>query len=1504
MRKKTTLFYLILGIFISTGQSVFAQLSQPGIPLGLQDEKAVLINELSWESMPYINIDVLKEEDKIFDTIRGIPFRFGENIDVNINPENAGTWSNFDDGSRFWQLGIKSKGAVSLNFTFENYILPPGAQLFIYTPDGKNVIGAFTELNNQNDGYFATTLLPGDEAIIEYFEPANVIFKGEFNLFRVTHGYRGPGAYFTKGFGDSGSCNLNVACEESEGWEDQIRSVGMLVTGSNGFCTGSLINNAENDATPYFLSANHCFKDAATVVFWFNWQSETCENPSAVPDHDAMSGAVTVAKNATSDFWLMELNQSIPEDYNVYFSGWNRTIESTIEGTVVGIHHPSADIKKFSWAEGGVQAAAYLGNAGSGDTHWRVGPWSGLTTTEPGSSGSPIYDPQGRIIGQLHGGYAACGNLDPDWYGRIGVSWTGGGTDATRLSNWLDPSNTGVEAIFGYDPILDAADPLAPAKIEDLSITAGAEGALLATLTWTNPSITFDGEELTQLDSIKILRNGSLIYVIENPEIGEPVEFTDNTIEISGNYNYTLRATNEAGESPPANFTIYIGEDVPGKVTNIILEDQDNNGYLTWEPPTEGLNGGYFLPTSITHYEIERNQDGATFTVDAPATEFLDETVPGIGFYSYTIVAVNDIGIGGGSTSYLVLLAAEGAVFMYNGSVNTCEGTLFDSGGPNDSYANSENLTLTILPETEGAKINLQFTQFDTEPNYDYLYVYNADQPSDEFLVGQFSGAGVPVALEDITSSHPTGALTFVFNSDGSINRDGWQANVTCFIPSDNDLAAQKLTGNLTPTVGIESIYTVMVTNPGFLAQSEYNVYMETETGQILATVPGTEIEPGQSIDFQLPWTPSQIYEGNLIVKGRVELIDDSNFGNNETNALEIIVLPEGLQVISIGTGDELPSYRIPFDFYWKNSLAQTIYYEDELTIDEGSITGIVFYNQFSSNPGKKPIKVYLQHTDLDEMTGGFIPVTDSELVYEGSIDFPSGENSIFIPFITEFQYTGGNILLTTYREFEDQYFATDDKFFITTTPSKPNRTIQFNSDSQLINPENPPTSGSINFRDAIANTGLYFQSSVGPALHPVTFSVDMTDVPYIYFNPEEDQVFLAGSMTEWDEPGANPENQLMTPSDDNASIYTLTLELEEGDYSYKYFINTGWEGGEWPGEPNREMSVTEEMVISDIFAMGDWEYASLQIIHNSAGGAPLPVDVYANGRMIVPGLKFRYATEFLSMPAAREYSLSITPSGSGRENAIISEMVSFNTDAVNIFIVSGLASEQGFNPYQPLELFVAEGRMKAVSETNTDLLLFHGSTDAPGVSFWNNEQSSTLASINYGNFAGYLELPTDNYLLDMMDFDSQNLLEVYFAPLLDLELSGEAITVVASGFLIPENNNNWPGLGLWVATKEGGKLIQLPLVTNTENFLLQNGEINLYPNPARDYITISSTFLMQKILIMDIKGTIVYQKDNATNEFTMSTSHLEAGLYFLQVQSEKGVDIIKLIINNQVLRK
>ena len=196
-------------------------------------------------------------EDSVNERYKDIPWRFGENIPVSFDLKNSGRWDVLPNGDRIWRLGIKCPGAYTINLTFDNYHLPPGATLFEYNIDRSQVIGAFTDFNNREDSVFASTLVKGEEIMIEYYEPPDHAFPGQLHLNRVMHGYRDAYGY-VKAFGDAGSCNNNVHCPEVAAWQNQVRSACMLVSGGNGFYSGSLVNNTSQDGTPYILTANHC----------------------------------------------------------------------------------------------------------------------------------------------------------------------------------------------------------------------------------------------------------------------------------------------------------------------------------------------------------------------------------------------------------------------------------------------------------------------------------------------------------------------------------------------------------------------------------------------------------------------------------------------------------------------------------------------------------------------------------------------------------------------------------------------------------------------------------------------------------------------------------------------------------------------------------------------------------------------------------------------------------------------------------------------------------------------------------------------------------------------------------------------------------------------------------------------------------------------------------------------------------------------------------------------
>lgn len=451
--KRSGLFICIIVLLVPV-PGLFAQLSQGGIPFSLKYQQQ-LKKTPEEVILKALNLDRLKGEDKISAQPKDEPWRFGADIYTDLNIAENGVWEQLSNGDRVWRLRIFSPDAVSLNLTFNDFYLPPGTGLYIYNSSGTQILGKFTALNNQDDGYFATSLIFDDNVVLEYYEPEGTPATVRLNLWRVTHGYRDI-RKFALSFGSSGFCNVNAACPEGDGLRDQIRSVAMIILGGTA-CTGTLMNNTLADATPYLLSADHCFSNPGTAVFYFNWQSENCENPVSSPDYMTLSGAQTRARYFNYDMWLMELNDTPPDSFEVFYAGWNRTTTSSLSGMVYGIHHPSADIKKLCWSDAGALADYYLGNSsspGGSDGYWKVPYWDANTTTEPGSSGSALFDKNLRVIGYLSGGHAACDTIAPDWYGRLGKAWAGGGDPNTRLMDWLDPSGAGVTTLDGHDPLI------------------------------------------------------------------------------------------------------------------------------------------------------------------------------------------------------------------------------------------------------------------------------------------------------------------------------------------------------------------------------------------------------------------------------------------------------------------------------------------------------------------------------------------------------------------------------------------------------------------------------------------------------------------------------------------------------------------------------------------------------------------------------------------------------------------------------------------------------------------------------------------------------------------------------------------------------------------------------------------------------------------------------------------------------------------------------------------
>lgn len=448
---KIFIFILISCLFVAQG---IAQTTNQGQPTSWSQK--TLGTAIDYYQMPKFDVEKQKKVDALNDATGMKPWQFGYEHNVNFNLNNSGTWTTLSNGDRIWQIEFESKDALSMNLVFDDYELPSGATLYLYNPKTKEVQGAYTSKNNSADRMLGTTLVQGDNIVVEYYEPKAAQGNGALNISMVVHGYRSLGAYprekAIKGLNDAGACNHDVACPLGLGWEDQINSVAIIIVGGSGSCTGALINNTSNDGTPYFLTANHCGTTGLGAwVFRFNWdspvpvcaQNGTSQDPGG--PYNEVNGATLRANNGGTDVALMELN-SIPTG-NVYYAGWDRS--STPATQTTGIHHPRGDVKKICRDDDPATMSTM-----SGADVWEVADWD-QGVTEPGSSGSPLFNQNQLIIGQLFGGGAACSGTDDngqeDNYGRLDISWNGASA-SERLNDWLDPGNTNVLTHSGYNP--------------------------------------------------------------------------------------------------------------------------------------------------------------------------------------------------------------------------------------------------------------------------------------------------------------------------------------------------------------------------------------------------------------------------------------------------------------------------------------------------------------------------------------------------------------------------------------------------------------------------------------------------------------------------------------------------------------------------------------------------------------------------------------------------------------------------------------------------------------------------------------------------------------------------------------------------------------------------------------------------------------------------------------------------------------------------------------------
>ncbi|HOY39996.1 MAG TPA: PKD domain-containing protein, partial [Bacteroidales bacterium] len=537
---KRLIISLLVVVFSVSAMNVFAQLGHGGEPISFKNPD-LLSTYIDHIQLAKPDMALIEAEDNHSDK-DGTLYMIGRFIDVDRDINDCGTWDVLPNGTRVWRLKISVPDAKALSVFYDNFYLPQGTQLFIYNQNHKQLVGSLDYRNNPRfSNMYSTEIIEGETTYLELIVSPEATELPAIEIGEVCYIYRGVDPLIGRfmdskppTFGGSGACEVNVNCPEGSGWQDQKKGVAVIFC-NGGLCSGTLVNNTSNDGTPYFLTADHCGGSTGTVPNWqyyFNYEGSGCTDPASAPAYNTITGSTLRSRgdeDTGSDFLLVELNctEDELETIGAYYNGWDRSTTGSPSG--VSIHHPDGDIKKISSYNTPCVSGTF--NTCPANAHWKA-VWynagTSLGVTEPGSSGSPLFNNNKLVVGTLSGGPSSCGVAAAncyDLYGKFDYHWeTNGTADNVRLKPWLDPTSSGATTCPGRFPNSGASSINAqfigtPTTVNVGGTVAFTDQSTGGATTW---SWTFDGGT-----------PGTTMN--QNPTVNYPT---------AGTYNVTLTAGN------------------------------------------------------------------------------------------------------------------------------------------------------------------------------------------------------------------------------------------------------------------------------------------------------------------------------------------------------------------------------------------------------------------------------------------------------------------------------------------------------------------------------------------------------------------------------------------------------------------------------------------------------------------------------------------------------------------------------------------------------------------------------------------------------------------------------------------------------------------------------------------------------------------------------------------------------------------------------------------------
>lgn len=630
--------------------------------------------------------------------------------------------------------------------------------------------------------------------------------------------------------------------------------------------------------------------------------------------------------------------------------------------------------------------------------------------------------------------------------------------DTTSGTVKLKRQLTGQAQITSLAIPYQKVDNAAPSFPRNMKVVAGAEGANSAVVSWTNPSKNYLNGTLTDLTGVRVYRDGALLETKTGGATGADDSYTDNGITKPGYYTYKLQGYNASGDGVYKEARLWVGKDVPGGASSVVLSASGSKGTLSWGAPKMGKNNGWYDKSSLK-FKVVRQPDNVVVAENITDSTLVDNVTAYNG-YSYQIISSNNEGTGDTVTSQVVqfgpnvtipyfdAMSTEGEVNEWQKIDANGDGTTWGysvdqkaaayswSLGPANDYLVSPPLTFKA-----DTKYRIDYTYYSSnwvtadthDPIYEKMKVFYGQEPTVK---------GFTTLVKDLGSFH-TASDNFLYGKDVFIPKQGtgylafnacsdadcgiiYLKNVAIREVTATDVSIKDVQGSATANVNAPYAFGVNVCNEGNAPVSNFTVQiLDAETRDVIAdTVITQPLAEGATVNYTVSWTPKR--EGSYGFVAHVALDGDSYPADNDFSK-EIHVKVSGaaaqtwLTVNKDDSGDgNMVGWYLPFNFCNGYTKAEIIYLDKEINLRGINLTGVQFlYNSAATFTGAQgSVKISMANTDQsyiqqDESWNVLFVDADFQQVFDGTVSLEAGENTdcpVIVNFDTPFAYNGGNL--------------------------------------------------------------------------------------------------------------------------------------------------------------------------------------------------------------------------------------------------------------------------------------------------------------------------------------------------------------------------------------------------------------------------------------------------------------------------------------------------------------